>query len=94
MLISELHLYYWILPPNTISVSISQGTSVNIIVGSHVWVEDPKVAWIDGEVNKINGEEVEIQTSNGKKVTMLISNDLSCSLLLHPISFVKEYFRS
>ncbi|KAI9077069.1 hypothetical protein K1719_040891 [Acacia pycnantha] len=27
---------------------------VNIIVGSHVWVEDSTQAWIDGEVFKIN----------------------------------------
>ena len=26
----------------------------NIIVGSHVWVEDFEVAWIDGEVLEIN----------------------------------------
>ncbi|KAI7990219.1 Myosin-11 [Camellia lanceoleosa] len=42
------------------------GTPVNIIVGSQVWVEDPDVAWIDGQVSKINGSEVEIQTTNGK----------------------------
>ncbi|KAF2588092.1 hypothetical protein F2Q70_00038768 [Brassica cretica] len=35
-----------------------QGTPVNIIVGSHVWVEDSDVAWIDGEVEKLTGEEV------------------------------------
>lgn len=45
-----------------------QGTAVNIIVGSQVWAEDPSVAWIDGQVTKINGEEVEIQTTNGDKV--------------------------
>lgn len=45
-----------------------QGTPVNIIVGSHVWVEDPALAWIDGQVLKINGAEADIQTSNGKTV--------------------------
>lgn len=45
-----------------------QGTKVNIIVGSHVWAEDAEIAWVDGEVVKINGEEAEIQTTNGKKV--------------------------
>ncbi|KAL0673064.1 hypothetical protein Bca4012_001045 [Brassica carinata] len=39
---------------------------VNIIVGSHVWIEDPGLAWIDGEVVKISGEEVHVQTTNGK----------------------------
>ena len=45
-----------------------QGTPVNIIVGSHVWVEDPDEAWIDGQVSKINGKDAQIETSNGKKV--------------------------
>lgn len=45
-----------------------QGTPVNIVAGSHVWVEDQDEAWIDGQVSKINGEEVEIQTTNGKTV--------------------------
>ncbi|CAE5956910.1 unnamed protein product [Arabidopsis arenosa] len=49
------------------------GTPVNIIVGSHVWVEDPEVAWIDGEVEKINGQEVVIQATIGKKVTAKLS---------------------
>ncbi|ONM40812.1 myosin1 [Zea mays] len=43
------------------------GTPVNIIVGSHVWVEDPNLAWIDGEVISIKNNEVHVQTSNGKK---------------------------
>ena len=41
---------------------------MNIIVDSHVWVEDPDEAWIDGQVSKINGKDAEIETSNGKKV--------------------------
>ncbi|GJU24204.1 AAA+ ATPase domain-containing protein [Tanacetum coccineum] len=45
----------------------SQGATTNIIVGSQVWVEDPSVAWIDGEVLNIKGEEAEIQTTDGKK---------------------------
>ncbi|KAK3036849.1 hypothetical protein RJ639_031467, partial [Escallonia herrerae] len=51
-----------------------QGTSVNIIIGSHVWVEDPSLAWIDGQVTKINGEEVEIQTTHGKTVIASFRN--------------------
>ncbi|TXG55731.1 hypothetical protein EZV62_017044 [Acer yangbiense] len=45
-----------------------QGTPVNIIVGSHVWVEDPEVAWIDGEVKEINGREATLITSEGKTI--------------------------
>nr|DAD49059.1 TPA_asm: hypothetical protein HUJ06_018996 [Nelumbo nucifera] len=46
---------------------------VNIVVGSHVWVEDPLLAWIDGEVTRINGHEIHINTTNGKKVVSNIS---------------------
>ncbi|XAR53570.1 Myosin ATPase [Bertholletia excelsa] len=53
--------------------SSRKGTSVNIIAGSHVWIEDPALAWVDGLVQKINGKEVEIETSNGKKVVVKLS---------------------
>lgn len=43
---------------------------MNIIIGSHVWVEDPKLAWIDGEVTGISGDEVHVHTTNGKKVSL------------------------
>ncbi|KAL5768174.1 hypothetical protein ACOSP7_014744 [Xanthoceras sorbifolium] len=49
------------------------GTPVNIIVGSHVWIEDPELAWIDGQVLKITGQNVEVQASNGKKITANLS---------------------
>ncbi|KAH6779123.1 myosin family protein with Dil [Perilla frutescens var. hirtella] len=53
--------------------SSCQASSVNIIVGSHVWVEDPVLAWIDGEVKRIDGQDVHVQTTNGKKVVANIS---------------------
>ncbi|GFQ08721.1 myosin-11, partial [Phtheirospermum japonicum] len=49
------------------------GTPVNIVVGSHVWVEDPRLAWIDGQVTKINGQEAGIQRSDGQKVVAKLS---------------------
>ncbi|XVF42254.1 hypothetical protein PTKIN_Ptkin01aG0346100 [Pterospermum kingtungense] len=49
------------------------GTPVNIIVDSHVWVEDPDEAWIDGRVTKIIGKDAQIETSDGKKVTANLS---------------------
>ncbi|XP_019427767.1 PREDICTED: myosin-11-like [Lupinus angustifolius] len=52
------------------------GTPVNIIVGSHVWIEDPEVSWIDGQVSKINGKDAEIETTNGKKVVANLSKIL------------------
>ncbi|XP_024966855.1 myosin-11-like [Cynara cardunculus var. scolymus] len=48
-------------------------TTVNIILGTHVWVEDPAICWIDGQVTKINGKEVEVETTDGKKVTANLS---------------------
>ncbi|KAH9763208.1 Myosin-17 [Citrus sinensis] len=46
---------------------------VNIIVGSHVWVEHPELAWVDGEVFKISAEEVHVHTTNGQTVITNIS---------------------
>ena len=45
-----------------------QVAPINIIVNSHVWVEDSKVAWIDGEVLEINGQKDKIQLTNGKTI--------------------------
>ncbi|XP_012567542.1 myosin-12 isoform X2 [Cicer arietinum] len=50
------------------------GTPVNIIVGSQVWVEDPEIAWIDGEVTEINGTNATIITTEGKTVVADISS--------------------
>ncbi|XP_057423449.1 myosin-9 isoform X1 [Lotus japonicus] len=54
-----------------------QGILENVVAGSHVWVGDPELVWIDGQVLNINGEEAEIQTSNEKKVVSRLSK-------LHP----------
>lgn len=45
----------------------------NIIIGSHVWVEDPGLAWIDGEVIRINGNEIHVKTTHGKTVSAPLS---------------------
>lgn len=50
------------------------GTPVNIIVGSHVWAEDPEAAWIDGEVLEIKGSNATIVTTNGKTIIAAISS--------------------
>ncbi|XP_047939592.1 myosin-17-like [Salvia hispanica] len=49
------------------------GSPVNITVGSHVWVEDPALAWVDGQVSRINGQDVHVKTKNGKQVVANIS---------------------
>ncbi|KAG6512594.1 hypothetical protein ZIOFF_030719 [Zingiber officinale] len=54
-------------------ISQPSGTSVNIIMGSNVWVEDPQLSWVDGQVTKITGENAEVQTSNGKTVVTTLS---------------------
>ncbi|KAL2471932.1 Myosin family protein with Dil domain [Abeliophyllum distichum] len=46
---------------------------VNIIVSSHVWVEDPVLAWIDGQVTQSDGQDVHVKTTNGKKVVANVS---------------------
>lgn len=45
-----------------------QSAPVNIVVGSHVWVEDIDCAWIDGKIVEVIGENVEVSCSNGKMV--------------------------
>ncbi|XP_047338163.1 myosin-12 isoform X2 [Impatiens glandulifera] len=50
------------------------GTPVNIIVGSHVWTEDPEDAWIDGEVLEIKGNKATIVTTAGKTIVAEISS--------------------
>ncbi|GFQ02300.1 myosin-12 [Phtheirospermum japonicum] len=53
---------------------MTQGTPVNIIVGSHVWAEDPELAWIDGEVIEIKGSDATIVTTTGKTMVAAISS--------------------
>ncbi|KAK4341617.1 hypothetical protein RND71_040118 [Anisodus tanguticus] len=51
-----------------------QSVPASVVVGSHVWVEDPEVAWLDGVVVEINGEEITVDCSSGKTVTANLSN--------------------
>ncbi|KAI4300104.1 hypothetical protein L6164_033518 [Bauhinia variegata] len=46
----------------------------NPVVGSHVWVEDPDVAWMDGEVLAVNGEEIKVLCTSGKTVVAKASS--------------------
>ncbi|KAK4768221.1 hypothetical protein SAY87_003362 [Trapa incisa] len=43
-------------------------------VGSFVWLEDPDVAWIDGEVLEVRGEELKVLCTSGKTVNVKASN--------------------
>ncbi|WOK92762.1 myosin-6-like isoform X2 [Canna indica] len=49
-------------------------TQFSITVGSQVWVEDPDVAWIDGEVLEIKDDKIKISCTSGKMVTAKLSN--------------------
>ncbi|XP_010504771.1 PREDICTED: myosin-16-like isoform X3 [Camelina sativa] len=44
-----------------------------IVVDSHVWVEDPERAWIDGVVLNIKGDEAEVKTNDGREVIANLS---------------------
>lgn len=46
-----------------------QTASASIVVGSHVWVEDSEVAWVDGEVVEVHGEEITIKCTSGETVS-------------------------
>lgn len=56
---------------SVVGLDLGQGSKENIIVGSHVWVEDPEAAWIDGEVTEISGSDATIVTTNGNTVRRL-----------------------
>ncbi|XP_073292332.1 myosin-6-like [Primulina huaijiensis] len=48
--------------------------SASLGAGSLIWVEDPDVAWIDGEVVAVNGEDVKVLCTSGKTVVVKSSN--------------------
>ncbi|KAL8494435.1 hypothetical protein ACS0TY_025301 [Phlomoides rotata] len=48
--------------------------SVALAVGALVWVEDPDVAWIDGEVIAVNGQDIKVLCTSGKTIVAKASN--------------------
>jgi len=46
----------------------AQAGQLSFVVGSHVWVEDPDLAWIDGEIQESNNEEITVMYESGSKV--------------------------
>ncbi|KAK4585859.1 hypothetical protein RGQ29_023176 [Quercus rubra] len=46
----------------------------NLSIGSHVWVEDPEAAWIDGEVEEVNNEDIKVNCTSGGTVVVKASN--------------------
>ncbi|KAL2236439.1 UNVERIFIED_CONTAM: Myosin-9 [Sesamum indicum] len=57
-------------------------TPVNIVEGSYVWVEDPEVTWIDGQVEEIKGDEAEVRISDEKKGKAIFAEDRSVAPLV------------
>ncbi|KAE8685053.1 Myosin-14 [Hibiscus syriacus] len=51
-----------------------QATTTSLAVGSLVWVEDSDIAWIDGEVMQVNGEDIKVLCTSGKTVVVKASN--------------------
>ncbi|KAJ4885060.1 Myosin-16 [Raphanus sativus] len=49
------------------------GMAENVMVDSHVWVEDPDVAWIDGVVVDIKGDVATVKTNDDREVTANLS---------------------
>lgn len=46
-----------------------QAASISLPVGSLVWVEDPDIAWIDGEILEVNGSDIKVLCNSGKTVS-------------------------
>jgi hypothetical protein len=45
-----------------------QAATGNVAIGAQVWVEDPELAWVEGEVLEINDKKVEVRTVKGNEV--------------------------
>ncbi|KAK8485634.1 hypothetical protein V6N13_104308 [Hibiscus sabdariffa] len=44
------------------------------MAGSHVWVEDPDDAWIDGEVIEVKGDEIKVKCTSNKTIVAKTSS--------------------
>lgn len=60
---------------------VGQAGQVNLVVGCLVWIEDPEVAWIDGEVVEVNGQDIKVLCTTGNTVSDTLQDvtlDLLC----------------
>lgn len=67
-----------------------QAATISPAVGSLVWVEDPDVAWEDGEVVEVHGEEIKVLCTSGKTVSAL-DNIYSWAYFTAHITFILSY---
>ncbi|KAL0392637.1 UNVERIFIED_CONTAM: Myosin-8 [Sesamum radiatum] len=51
-----------------------QTVSASIAVGSHVWLEDSEVSWIDGEVVEVKGKKIKVICTSGKTVVAAVAS--------------------
>ncbi|MED6209977.1 hypothetical protein PIB30_059759 [Stylosanthes scabra] len=51
-----------------------KAAAANPVVGSQVWLEDPKEAWIDGEVLEVKGQDIKVLCTSGKTVVVKASS--------------------
>lgn len=56
------------------------------MVGSLVWIEDPEVAWLDGEVLEVNGQDIKVLCTSGTTVSDT-SQDITFDLLCLTVSY-------
>lgn len=52
-----------------LTLLVLQAANFTPIVGSLVWLEDPEVTWIDGEVVEVNGDQIKVLCTSGKTVS-------------------------
>ncbi|OWM87089.1 hypothetical protein CDL15_Pgr026328 [Punica granatum] len=74
MLLSSLALIVRDSAHDFLRRSHQYASAANFAVGSLLWVEDPEVAWIDGEVVEVEGDEIKINCSSGNLVVAKASN--------------------
>ncbi|TKY69095.1 Myosin-7 protein [Spatholobus suberectus] len=52
----------------------SQAGQLSFVVGSHLWIEDPDLAWIDGEIQESNNEVITVIYESGSRVVNKSAN--------------------
>ncbi|KAH9785059.1 Myosin-6 [Citrus sinensis] len=57
-----------------LTLLVLQAANFTPMVGSLVWLEDPEVTWIDGEVVEVNGDQIKVLCTSGKTVVVKASD--------------------
>ncbi|KAL0461055.1 UNVERIFIED_CONTAM: Myosin-6 [Sesamum latifolium] len=70
----EVECMCFISHPNNLVQLLSSRSCFSHFRSWFSWVEDPDVAWIDGEVVAVNGEDIKVLCTSGKTVVVKSSN--------------------